>query len=154
MRSRFQTFFILMKLFLVIVTVVFIGIPVYLLVYSFFHPENIFPALLATFVFGVFAYLLVKDHKVITVELNETSMRFNSMFGSQTLLYTYSDIERINIEVHREESYSKYGKLVNVNYDPMATIHFKDGNAFTLYDDTYANVQEMLDFIELKRNGV
>lgn len=151
MRSKFQFFFIIMKLLLAIVVVVFIALPAGMVIYSINHTDAIIPAIIACLVFSPFAYLLIRDNSVIKIELTDNAMVFKSIINTQTMCYPYTDITGIKIQVEREESYSPYGRLVDVNYDPRAIVYFKDGNEFVLYDDTYSNVYDMVEFIESKR---
>jgi hypothetical protein len=151
MRSKFQFFFIIMKLLITVVALVFIGIPLGLIYYAATHSDGMAPAILGCLVFTPFIYLFIKDHKIVTIELTDSYLMFKSRVNGETMVYSYADIERLNIEVHREESFSKSGKITNINFDPRATIYFNDGNEFVMYDDTYSNVYEMVEFIESRR---
>lgn len=151
MRSKFQFFFIIMKLLIAVVALVFMSIPLGLIFYAIVHPEFIIPAVIGCLVFTPFIYLFIKDHKIVSIELTDSYLIFKSKVNAQNMVYSYADVDRVKIEVHREESYSKHGRIIDVNYDPKAIIYFKDGNEFTMYDDTYANVYEMVEFIESRR---
>ena len=151
MRSKFQFFFIVMKLLIAIVALVFMSIPLGLIVYAIVQPEFIVPAVIGCLVFTPFIYLFIKDHKIVSIELTDSYLIFKSRVNAQNMVYSYDDVNRIKIEVSKEESYSAQGEILDVNFDPKATIYFNDGNEFTMYDDTYSNVYEMVEFIESRR---
>ena len=151
MRSKFQFFFIIMKLLIAIVALVFMSIPLGLIVYAIVQPEFIVPAVIGCLVFTPFIYLFIKDHKIVSIELTDSYLIFKSRVNAQNMVYSYDDVNRIKIEVSKEESYSAQGEILDVNFDPKATIYFNDGNEFTMYDDTYSNVYEMVEFIESRR---
>ena len=151
MRSKFQFFFIVMKLLIAIVALVFMSIPLGLIVYAIVQPEFIVPAVIGCLVFTPFIYLFIKDHKIVSIELTDSYLIFKSRVNAQNMVYSYDDVNRIKIEVSKEESYSAQGEILDVNFDPKATIYFNDGNEFVMYDDTYSNVYEMVEFIESRR---
>ena len=151
MRSKFQFFFIIMKLLIAIVALVFMSIPLGLIVYAIVQPEFIVPAVIGCLVFTPFIYLFIKDHKIVSIELTDSYLIFKSRVNAQNMVYSYDDVNRIKIEVNKEESYSTQGEILDVNFDPKATIYFNDGNEFVMYDDTYSNVYEMVEFIESRR---
>ena len=151
MRSKFQFFFIIMKLLIAIVALVFMSIPLGLIVYAIVQPEFIVPAVIGCLVFIPFIYLFIKGHKIVSIELTDSYLIFKSRVNAQNMVYSYDDVNRIKIEVSKEESYSAQGEILDVNFDPKATIYFNDGNEFVMYDDTYANVYEMVEFIESRR---
>lgn len=150
MHSKFQFFFIIMKLLIAIVALAFIGIPLGLIYYAATHNDGMAPAIIGCLVFTPFVYLFIKDHKIVSIELTDSYLMFKSRVNLQTMVYSYSDIRRLKVEVEKIEMYSESGNP-DISYEPKATIYFKDGIEFVMYDDTYSNVYEMVEFIESRR---
>lgn len=155
MKSRFQLFFIVSKVLLSAVVLVFLILPVFVFIDA--GTKHIGEAIIPAIVVMLFAfplvYLYLKDFDIVNITLNEDSITIKSWRYKIDMYYKYSEISGIKNTLYKVEGYTR-GPDSNpddINYEPVSTIYFKDGTEFTMYDDTYCNIQEMLDFIKSKR---
>ncbi len=157
MQSKFTTFFILTRLFLlsapmliiVIVLATYIADPVY-------YKTELSPVieLLAGSLILLCGYLLYTEKSFFSILLTKEGIYINDMVRRTTKLYKYTDVITIKYESVFARPLNKYGE-VDDNQAPdrekTYIIQFINGDTVYLSLENYNNAEQLCKFINQNR---
>ncbi len=157
MQSKFTTFFVLTRLFLLSapVLIILIVLVTYLTDPVYYKSElsPVIEILAASLVF-MCAYLLFTEKSLFRVLLSEDGIHIVNVMRQKTKFYSYNDVVNIQYEnisaqplnKYREADYSRYEER-----EKTYTIHFCNGDKVYLSLENYDNAEELCKFINQKR---
>lgn len=110
---------------------------------------TVLPVLITSLITLFFAYVMIRNYKIIRIELDENRINIIDVVKSKKLNYLYSDVKKIESTTYRIQGVTKLsGRSRDINFASAYSIFFKDELELVIDTDVYSNCIEMINYIE------
>jgi hypothetical protein len=155
MKSTFSTFFWVNKLLLSIVALIFFSLPIAVVFVDSELEHSIMQPIIVAVLCWPFIPYFIRQMHFTRIHLSPTHLTI-SKWNHGEVTYCLTDIASITCETYKIEGVQRgydffyvRNAVPDINYEPQATILFKDNHSIILHSDVYANIQKIVDYIEL-----